>query len=85
MQHNRNLLSIESTRKRDLTLKRQQDPEKGLTQLQDIVCLCQDEQVKFEDLASSQTMIVDDLGKARRILNEFGSSSSNELVKFEWL
>ena len=61
-------------RKRDLTLQKALDSNKGLIEQRQSKCLLKGASDFIEDVTSAQFMLIDDLDKVNRILAELGSN-----------
>lgn len=70
MQSSKNLQAKVDPNKRDLSLKKSLNQEKGITQSRQHKCLEKGQSDFIEDITSSEVMLVDDLSKVNQILSE---------------
>lgn len=70
MQSSKNLQAKVDPSKRDLSLKKSLNQEKGITQSRQHKCLEKGQSDFIEDITSSEVMLVDDLTKVNQILGE---------------
>lgn len=84
MQSNFNLNAQNDPSKRDLSLKKSLNETKGLTQSRRFQSLLVGEQDHIEDYSSSEIMIVDDLNKVNKILEEIARLNHSSRGHDDW-